>query len=717
MFGSDYDTEEMLLDGLVNEFNYHHILSGREAARLHQLGYSVIPIRTKTKKPLVPWKKFQSVRPELGQIYSWWMESPDAGVGIVLGQISRLVVIDIDSDDGQKTLKASGVYLEEFPTSVAASSRGHHFYFSYPKECQVKTIKFTGGEIRSDGSYIIAPPSVHPDGHQYEWKLSPFDSPPMLLPIKIQEFAIGHSPREIPMRDATLATTGGKTPEGERNNYLTSQAGSMKNRGMGKEAILQALLAENRTTCDPPLKESEVQGIVDSVDRYDQAEAPRRSRPSPVELAHELMDERPFVYTAETMYYYQNGVYKRGGDHKIKSSLMRRLGLSYRSSVAEEVIKYIQVRKYLHSADIKSQIDLINVQNGLLDWRTKELKEHTEHIVSFTQLPITYDPQATCPAIERYLESTLSEDCRELILQISGLCTIPCAKFQRAFMFTGESQTGKSTAINLITAFIGEDNVSHIPLQDLDGNRFKRADLYGKLVNVFADLDRSALKGTSYFKTIVAGDAIDAEKKFKDVYSFRPYARLIFSANELPHSPDNTNAFFRRWKIVPFDNKVTADTDDKNLISKLSTDEELSGLLNLAIASLKKLFDDGEFIQSESLAQAKEEYRRASDSAYAFLVENCEAGSDYSIGKSDLYEEYRGYCKDAGLQPLSRTRFNRRLKESFTVRDWLNDRRWHWKGIDLKQNYGHSEACDCDDCIPEPDLGFDFGFNQKQRST
>ena len=81
---------------------------------------------------------------------------------------------------------------------------------------------------------------------------------------------------------------------------------------------------------------------------------------------------------------------------------------------------------------------------------------------------------------------------------------------------------------------------------------FKRADLFGKLVNMFADLDSRALKSSSYFKAIVSGDAMDAERKHRDPFYFRPFARLVYSANEIPQSNDKSFAYYRRWCIYNF---------------------------------------------------------------------------------------------------------------------------------------------------------------------
>ena len=109
--------------------------------------------------------------------------------------------------------------------------------------------------------------------------------------------------------------------------------------------------------------------------------------------------------------------------------------------------------------------------------------------------------------------------------------------------------------IRLLQTLLGEDNVSNVPIQELDENRFKRAEMFGKLGNFFADLSASTIKNSSYFKMAVAGDKIDAERKHRDPFFFKPFATLVFSANSIPASYDRTHAFYRRWEIIPFPNR------------------------------------------------------------------------------------------------------------------------------------------------------------------
>ena len=165
-------------------------------------------------------------------------------------------------------------------------------------------------------------------------------------------------------------------------------------------------------------------------------------------------------------------------------------------------------------------------------------------------------------------------------------------------MLTGSGANGKSTLLNLLNAFLGADNISKVPLQELDENRFKRAELFGELANVFVDLDSRALQSLTYFKTITSGDDIDAERKFRNPFFFKPFAKLIFSANEIPKSNDKTFAYYRRWILILFPNKFVGKADNKHLIDELTTPKELSGLLNRALRGLDRLLRNKEFSEN-----------------------------------------------------------------------------------------------------------------------
>src|SRR5919197_5073264 len=226
---------------------------------------------------------------------------------------------------------------------------------------------------------------------------------------------------------------------------------------------------------------------------------------------------------------------------------------------------------------------IINLQNGVLDIDTLELKEHSPDQLSLVQLPVKYDPAAKCPRILKFLGQVLHPQDVFTAMQIIGYCLYKTAKFEKAVMLVGPGLNGKGVFLKIIEALVGLENTSHVSLQDLDRERFATEGLYCKMVNTHADLTQVKLSSTGNFKMLVSGDSIRAQKKFKDPFNFRNYAKLIFSANKIPESDDQGYAYYRRWLILEFEKIFDEGDKDTELICKLTTPEELSGLLNLAL--------------------------------------------------------------------------------------------------------------------------------------
>lgn len=248
--------------------------------------------------------------------------------------------------------------------------------------------------------------------------------------------------------------------------------------------------------------------------------------------------------------------------------------------------------------------------------------------------------------------------------ELFGYALTQSTQYQKAFMLTGTGANGKSTFINLLTFFVGEGNVSNVSLQDLSGgNRFKAAQLLDKLVNTFPDLSPKALEDSSVFKAIVSGDRFSAEFKGQDSFDFRPFAKLIFSANTIPHSRDIGYSFFRRWVILPFPNTFEpGGNTDERLIDKLTTETELSGLLNLAVAGLRRLEKQNAFTVNDSTATALEKYRLATDNVATFIAEMCVVGNDHKCGTAQLYSAYTAWCEDWGMKRCGKKTFNERME-------------------------------------------------------
>ncbi|MEQ6390821.1 phage/plasmid primase, P4 family [Bacillaceae bacterium S4-13-58] len=387
----------------------------------------------------------------------------------------------------------------------------------------------------------------------------------------------------------------------------------------------------------------------------------------PVWLAKYLLENTSLFFHNGLLYIYENGVYRAKGEQKIKKMIQRLLEDKSRKRYVDEVLNWLKIETSLENENLLNPEDgYINVKNGLLDWKTGELKPHTEERLSTIQIPVEYRQNIPTTSIENFFKDVVPEDTIELMAELFGYCMIPTTKYQTAFMFTGEGANGKSTVIELLTNFVGTDNITNISLQDLDKNRFKAAQLHGKLLNTFADISHRALESSSMFKSIVSGDRISAEFKGKDAFDFRPFARLVFSANELPTSRDVTEGFFRRWKIIPFpysfdSSNPNAKPRDPNLLSKITTPESLSEVLNFAVNGLRRIEEQKGFTNNESTRKALEQYKKDSDNVALFLEEMCLQAPYAICPTKQLFAEYETWCDESGYKSLGKKRFNLRL--------------------------------------------------------
>lgn len=251
--------------------------------------WAVFPLAPHDKRPLFPaaHEKGNPCRGECGRlghglhdatkdvftIAEWWSKNPTAGIGIATGDISDFFALDVDPvHNGEETYRKHIETYGETPKTVTAltGSGGHHYLFKMPKlDVRNSTGKLgIGLDTRGNGGYIATAPTIHPNGTPYKWIEPPSKTPLADSPDWILQMLFSNKQQQI-----TTNPTDGAYISGQRNNALTSLAGSMRRRNMSEDAIFLALNAENLNRCVPPLLEAEVRAIVSSVMRYDASAA------------------------------------------------------------------------------------------------------------------------------------------------------------------------------------------------------------------------------------------------------------------------------------------------------------------------------------------------------------------------------------------------------------------------------------------------------------
>ena len=332
--------------------------------------------------------------------------------------------------------------------------------------------------------------------------------------------------------------------------------------------------------------------------------------------------------------------------------------------------------------------DRLNVLNGILDLESGELEPHSPDFLSPVQINAAWDPEAECPAIDRFVQRVFPFDAHDVFYQLAGLFLTPNSRCQKAVLFLGSGArgSGKSVAITLLRTFLGPWNVSNVPLHDLTEGSFSLAELRGKLLNISADVPERDFDDTTVFKQIVDGQlaVLRVPRKYRDPIEFQPFARLLASAARVPRSADNSLGYLRRWLAVPFDTTLDETNLDPALLEKLTTPDELSGLLNRAVSEHRRLLESGRLTESEKMARAKHEFDQASDSTRLFLDECVEESSPYDeIDRTELYAAYKDWCVFNRFSPESARRFYGSIWDIFRIKTDRSHGRRLFKGIRL----------------------------------
>lgn len=365
----------------------------------------------------------------------------------------------------------------------------------------------------------------------------------------------------------------------------------------------------------------------------------------------------------EEILYYDKGCYRFGGEIVIKYEIEKEfLSDQVTRAFVGEVTAHIQRSTYIYRDRLDNNAKLIVVENGILDLRTKQLLEPSPDILLLTKIPVLYDSSATCPNIEQFLNQIVSQEDKKTLLEFIGYCLWKDYSIHKILLLFGETNAGKSTFIEMVRAFLGKVNCSSSSLQDIAEQTFIRAELYAKLSNLHADIPKRLLRDTSILKTLTGGDTITAQKKYHSPFQFKNYAKLIFSANELPPTSDLTNAFFNRFIIMNFPNKFEGNKMDRNLLAKLTTPTELSGLLNLALDYFK-----GNISCSQSAEQLRKTYIDLSDPISAFIRDRIKLNPARKIRLDELYSNFMDYCQQTNKRPVLKRELIKTLMDKLPV--------------------------------------------------
>lgn len=392
-----------------------------------------------------------------------------------------------------------------------------------------------------------------------------------------------------------------------------------------------------------------------------------------MEIVDYLMQTVPFFVIGSIPYIYNQGCYQEDSNGIILKSHIQKL--LFRDCIKSTVIQGIynlllcqpQVQKRF--SDLNNQPShWINFKNGYFDVKEWKMISHDTKYLMINQIPFFFYPEqadavlAQCTTIRRYLDLSMpNESDQQTFWQYLGYCMTTDTHFQKFLMIKGKGGTGKSVAISLIQHIIGIENCSSIPLQDLN-KRFYATGLFGKQLNACADIPCTAMQSVDIIKKAVGEDTLLYEKKGQDPTQFHSYAKLLFSANEMPlNLDDKTNAYYRRLLVLDMNRTIPESEKDIMLKDKIYKETDYS--IHMGVAALKQLYADNHFCESCHSRECIEELYRSADSVKAFLDEKVCRQNGKRLKRSDMYKFYTDFCEENDRQAHGKSIFFRMMTD------------------------------------------------------
>jgi len=371
------------------------------------------------------------------------------------------------------------------------------------------------------------------------------------------------------------------------------------------------------------------------------------------------------------LHFYQNGIYISGKE-RIEKKMLEVYPQMNRQK-RNEVYDYLKV--WIQEDTPPMNANLIAFRNGIYDVQHNILISFSPDYVITNRIEWDYNPNADCTLIDEVLDNIAVKDkqIRALLEEIVGYTFYRRNELRKTFILTGEKSNGKSTYLEMIGCLLGAKNTCALDLAQLN-DKFSIVELFGKLANIGDDISDEYISNTGNFKKLAAGNEVKGEfKGVQEHVYFKPYAKLLFSANSIPRmgKGKDTAALISRLTFVPF--LAYFDPKDPNfkpfIIDELLSQDAMEYLIMLGIAGLKRVLLNRGFTESSKVQKSLEEYEEMNNPILGFFKE-VDTGDEIKIENeptADVYKRYCEYCVRSGLQAIGSVEFSRQTCKRYRL--------------------------------------------------
>lgn len=334
----------------------------------------------------------------------------------------------------------------------------------------------------------------------------------------------------------------------------------------------------------------------------------------------------------------------------------------------EETLKYIQAYLYEESVKFNENPYTIVFRNGVLNINTLEFKPMNPEQLESIQINVNYNPNVKSNVVDEYFETatTGNKDIQQLLYEAIGYSMLKTNELQKAFLLVGGGRNGKSTFLDLVKEILGKENTTAISFKDL-ANNFRASAMNNKLASLAGDISSAPLTDSDLVKSIISGEDIMVEQKYKDAHAKAMFATLFFAANKLPRTPDQSYGFYRRLTIIPF----VADLTNVSRVGGLQFKQKLLGQDSLDYAAYKAVLaisrvlnTTKEFTTPSDVVDMMEQYKIDNSSVLSWYHEsfNAELRNISHFNDVRAYEHYKLWCQKSLRHALNVTNFVNQVK-------------------------------------------------------
>lgn len=363
------------------------------------------------------------------------------------------------------------------------------------------------------------------------------------------------------------------------------------------------------------------------------------------------------------LHLYRDGIYVDGFE-EIEAVMIEHIPNLNRQK-RSEVMAYLDI--LIRKNTEMSPANYIAFKNGIYDLFTGELQDFTPDIVITNKINFDFNPSAYSELADKSLNKLACNDdnIRLLLEEVIGYCFYRRNELRKSFILIGDKANGKSTFLDMIKTLLGDENTAALDLKEL-GDRFKTAELFGKLANIGDDIGDEFIANPAIFKKLVSGDRINTERKGRDPFDFNNYSKLLFSANSIPRIKDKSGAVIDRLIIVPFEARFTKDDPDYDpyIKYKLRQSEPMEYLIQIGLQGLKRVLENRGFTTSEKVQEELTEYEESNNPILGFFNELEEKDIENETTKS-IYKRYTEFCLANNFTPMSNIEFSKKVKKQY----------------------------------------------------